>query len=144
MTFTDNYIKMASKATKVQEEWERTVGDWYTTHMERSEGNPPSLIDAGWFQYEIDELFTPEKLKKCTRHWIWLPLQHQLQGMVYVGPNMSRFHSYRDLAICFGVQMQDGGPNWSLEELWLAFIMKERWNKCWIDGEWKEHTDETG
>lgn len=33
----------------------------------------------------------------------------------------------------------------SMEQLWLAFVMKEKFNKVWDDGEWKwkERNDET-
>ena len=62
---------------------------------------------------------------------IWLPRQDQLQEMV----------EYPDL----GSVLRDLREFWqrppnhritSMEQLWLAFVMKEKYSKAWVNGKW--------
>jgi len=67
---------------------------------------------------------------------IWLPRQDQLQEMV-----IEKYATSWDLAIAFSnVLMGDKASYFdkfdSLEKLWLAFIMLEKYKKQWKEGEW--------
>ena len=63
---------------------------------------------------------------------VWLPRQDQLQGM-YSNDLSTLLHDF--------IGWLDQGDSdsmqcVSMEQLWLAFVMKEKYNKVWADGEW--------
>jgi len=67
---------------------------------------------------------------------VWLPRQDQLQERV-----IEKYATPWDLAIAFSnVLMGDTASYFdnfdSMEKLWLAFIMLEKYKKQWKDGEW--------
>jgi len=80
------------------------------------------------------------------RH-IWLPRQDQLQEMV-LGKVTKQFDFVSDLqALCFNFRewsQKDDADSWidfrneftSMEQLWLAFVMKEKYGKVWDGSEW--------
>ena len=95
-------------------------------------------------------------IKKLVKSFVWLPTQEQLQERV--SPILKdRYNKYCDLGrmnrvgnwiirIFFGFvggNVQDGqnNPIWNhsnnINELWLAFVMKECWNKIWDGNKWK-------
>lgn len=67
---------------------------------------------------------------------IWLPRQDQLQGLLSEKLDYQKFsNTFKDLAkfedslrLCFD----------SMEQLWLAFVMSERWNKKWDGKQWRK------
>lgn len=74
---------------------------------------------------------------------IWLPRQDQLQEMVKyaykdikieVDIKLNRFWNwYREMQ----VKIKGSHPFASMEQLWLAFVMKEKYNKIWDGKEWR-------
>ena len=68
-----------------------------------------------------------------TPNGIWLPRQDQLQEMVsYIGDTWvieQYFHNY--LHSIYTHERKD-----SMEQLWLAFVMKEKHNKVWDGDKW--------
>jgi len=82
----------------------------------------------GVYQYEID---SEGVVRFWTGHYfIWLPRQDQLQAMM--GETIWL------LLIHFGKFLTDGYVHrfTSMEQLWLAFVMKENYNKTWNSEEW--------
>ncbi len=72
--------------------------------------------------------------------FIWLPLQHQLQEVV-IG-DLTYSNSYSTLYNLMK-PIYDYWLNWkdrhnftSMEQLWLAFVMKEKFNKTWDGEQW--------
>ena len=140
------YIEKCRKATKIRRLWEPEIGDcYYSEHFKRIE-----------FIFEHDTPNFP---------WnIWLPRQDQLQDMIdwsledscgFVRPNLiariERFftwvHQEKKRHIPNGICGQamsitcgDDGMNrafTSMEQLWLAFVMRENFSKKWTNGEWE-------
>ena len=76
---------------------------------------------------------------------VWLPRQDQLQEMVIDIIDCSS-HSATANLINFGTRLQqfvkDDYDYWmqftSMEQLWLAFVMKEKYNKTWNGEKWVE------
>ncbi len=74
----------------------------------------------------------------CTSVGIWLPTQSQLQEMVI------REFKAIELAEHFGGWLLSAfGWNYreqftSMEQLWIAFVMKEKHNKVWEGDKWIE------
>ncbi len=85
---------------------------------------------------KISNFFSGNKLE------IWLPRQDQLQEMIVKAYGNCRWHKvfssflnwYGDVNI---VQIE------SMEQLWLAFVMKEKYQKTWSGKDWiKEKNNE--
>jgi len=101
-------------------------------------------MEITWEGSELCEYLAPSELEgvaylysACPENWkarpdtIWLPRQDQLQEMV--GQPYSRpSKQLRELAEF----SDEGHPSASFEQLWLAFVMKEKYGKTW-KGEWK-------
>ena len=122
---TKNYIKMCEKAEEMQKLCKYRMGDWF-------------LFPKGlWvLNGDIDGKFL----------YPWLPTQEQLQEILYdhyqlntnikdltIGDSISKymiagfsdFVSYSALVI--------------FNELWLAFVMYEKYNKIWTGKDWVKY-----
>ena len=82
---------------------------------------------------------------------IWLPLQHQLQEMA-----KSIYEKDIQESINFHIVLLDDFQDWvlnqalytsrqlqSMEQLWLAFVMKEKYNKVWDGDKWENDNTDT-
>ena len=94
-------------------------------------------------------------IKKCEKAWeiqaikwsepkyypsvssgdVWLPLQDQLQEMV---ENVSSSYELLNCFYKFVNPLEDVYTRQftSMEQLWLAFVMKEKYGKTWDGEEW--------
>lgn len=87
-----------------------------------------SCIEAKDGSYNVNSIYDP----------VWLPRQDQLQEMF----SLSHFDShFRLLRECYEFACGSYTQNISdsLEQLWLAFFMKEEYNKVWNGNDWEEH-----
>lgn len=109
MDTSETYIKMCEKAKEIQA-LERTVSDNIMSH------------------YTHDGKST------------WLPRQDQLQEMVSVP-----IGTFNDNFWTILEDLRDWGHNYaefqqwiplSMEQLWLAFVMNEKYNKVWNGEDW--------
>ena len=98
---------------------------------------------------EPDLIFqTPRLLEDTHNYWasrgkgipsphpIWLPRQDQLQEMVAVkNSTYANIEPFADFAIRQGIRSMS--PQFrSMEQLWLAFVMKEKYQKIWNIDSW--------
>ena len=69
---------------------------------------------------------------------IWLPRQDQLQEMVKQNSlNIIDLNYFvASISLFLKQSNKDGELYYSLEQLWLAFVMKEKYNKTWNGKEW--------
>jgi len=152
------YIKMCEKAIEVQKLHKPTVCDLYVCSCNacKERVTTPYYIQ----DYDMDYLNKRDltnvepnyaKMVKsadvCTfvafyhgrcdedLSYIWLPRQEDLQKMVKenLGELIQGFYDFN----------YDSGFVWlsdakftSMEQLWLAFVMKEKFNKTWNGEEW--------
>jgi len=140
------YIKFCEKAEEMQIGWLPQEWDFifcnsagclcsYSRYknLPRLVGKPN--IPASWSKFKIDH--------------IWLPRQDQLQEMVKRSDYSPKLHDGNLLLVSiFKDWVKD---NWqsllasenSMEQLWLAFVMEERWNKYWNGENWVKEDNET-
>ena len=120
MDTSKKYIKMCEKAVEVQKLWIPKRGDFI---VEPAKKDSALIISAS-----LNRMFPMD---------IWLPRQDQLQEICpYKYPEyVFRFYDflqkefiYKDEWICL--------DSFSMEQLWLAFVMKEKWNKIWDGQNW--------
>ncbi len=118
MDTSEEYIKMCEKAVDIRELWKPNVGDYSIF----SDDNSLRVIHV------VNHVETMRK------KWIWLPRQDQLQGMlIKVHPITltQRFKEYTDV-----LNLKGWVQDCSMEQLWLAFVMKEKFNKTWTGEDW--------
>ena len=132
MLINRNYIKMCDKAKQLQRAWKPK--DWDRFIYRDSE-------EMDIMMY-MEEEYNRKEMIIVNGVYIWLPTQEQLQEIwrkeYLKNPNQHGWFGcfvnfvdtdYRDDLIAdeyFG----------EMNELWLAFVMRERWNKFWTGEKW--------
>ena len=115
---------MCEKAEEIQKIWKPRVGDlaWRGTKYLPTK-------DACGYLTDVD-VFDTQGYK--ARGSVWLPRQDQLQEMVKSDTiiNWDFYHFIND-----GLTDYLDYFN-SMEQLWLAFVMKEKHNKTWDGEDW--------
>lgn len=136
MDTSETYIKMCEKAKEIQTEittphyHQFHMGDWYMSLPEICVGCV-GIGDAFYFS-DLHKKNMPIK-------FIWLPRQDQLQEMmcewsgVKTNPGWSILHA---LDRWLSKNLRGDMHYWSTEQLWLAFVMKEKYNKVWTGKDW--------
>ena len=136
-------IKMCKKAKEIQENWNPQWGDW----LGYVHSNSLLMVASSWTEgpnITKDRVGT-EWCKLNKGSCVWLPRQDQLQEML--GILYNNFCD-RNLGRFCGWIGTTGGPDkfynvkykmqfTSMEQLWLAFVMKEKYNKTWNGKEWE-------
>jgi len=117
---------MCESAKEIQMRWKPEFGDFFVS-MSLGLTSPCQPI-ASDLEKKVSYL---KKIKA-----VWLARQDQLQEMV-----IEKYATPWDLAIAFSnVLMGDNASYFdnfdSMEKLWLAFIMLEKYKKKWQEGEW--------
>jgi len=147
-------VTMCEKAEELQMLWKPGVGDWFY----KRDGIGFGL----WLICKIEEgilLCSGERMSqppfnrqfvefRVPEQYIWLPRQDQLQEMVKfehdrqggtrltIGEMVTKIDIFyfRDEPI-YSKQFI------SMEQLWLAFLMKQKYNKVWNGEDWgKQHS----
>jgi len=133
MRISERYIKMCEKAEEIQREWKPERGDWCI----EKKGKPlyPLLVVEISFIYCSDyglSVFTEggELRKVLQSDLTWLPTQEQLQEMMGFYPHTWGYFLF------FIKETGAFGKFSSMNELWLAYVMSEKYQKVWDD--WKE------
>ena len=115
MDVSSNYIKMCEKAVEIQEPWVisgRNIGDFYynlhTHHRDIWKAHNKLASDFD----------------------IWLPRQDQLQE-IYCAEYAFGLRWFYEFAIVNQIKFN------SMEQIWLAFAMQEKYGKVWDGKDWK-------
>ena len=120
MDNTETYIKMAD-CEEIQKEHRYLEGNDY--HLPR--------------EWRGEEFWIRDHPKRT----IWLPRQDQLQEMSNTKPSgilLSNFYNwYHTQQKKATLVVSDKlAFSMSMEQLWLAFVMKEKYNKIWENESW--------
>lgn len=151
MDTSKEYIKMCEKAEEMQEiKGFFEAGDCYYHTKYTHQGQP-----AGAY---VASIRVVKKIAPNQKTWrIWLPRQDQLQDMIETGnplkgewalldrflefcrpfKNLGTIPHPRDLE-CAREKNDYLDKFNSREQLWLAFVMKEKYNKKWNGDEWTQ------
>lgn len=153
-------IEMLEKAPEIQKQWKPSVGDWFlndyrgTTGFDKETenkiwGDSPDvweIIQCLTYKPSIKEYVTisdvdsgmtrTSTMSEFFKHrHVWLPRQDQLQDML----KDCFVDSYpRKLVLCLWEWIAKTSPQYddSMEKLWLAFVMHEKYNKKWNGTDW--------
>ena len=117
MDTSEAYTKMCEKAEEIQRSEKRPLDD--AGLVIASDGDILCYA-TGDFAFKVGEL-------------IWLPRQDQLQAMVDIE---FPYITAKFFGLWCGDIQYDEPKFTSMEQLWLAFVMEEKYNKVWLDGGW--------
>ena len=117
MDTSKEYIGMCRKAVEIQELWSPISGDVYYSQNVK-------IISIWTYSYPPHEDYN--------KIFTWLPRQDQLQDIV--DNNLKRLCT----GFClFLKQTGDYDYNFtSMEQLWIAFVMHEKYGKKWDGKDW--------
>jgi len=131
MDTSKEYIEMCEVA-EIQKLWEATNGDWFVAEYTIWNIGQSVLSESK------DPLATMVQKRQIgmtiSDPMIWLPRQDQLQKMVNEN-NLTAL--LQDFISWLSKQCNLPMHNTSMEQLWLAFVMKEKYNKTWDGKEWE-------
>jgi len=126
MDKSSEYIKMCESAKVIQKQWKPEFGDFFVSM---------SLGLTSACQSIRSDLEKKASYLK-TINAVWLPKQDQLQEMV-----IEKYATPWDLTIAFSNVLMGDKTSYfdnfdSMEKLWLAFVLLEKYKKKWKDGAW--------
>lgn len=140
MDTSEEYVEMCSKAEEIQKDIEEAGGAWIGNNIlyHVAPTNQPHNRDG--YYHIVDE----NAIRRCetcgneesyikSSIYTWLPRQDQSQEMV-IGKVDHWTTGVTGLwnLYCFAQE-----NDWqSMEQLWLKFVMKEKYRKTWKGGEW--------
>jgi len=132
MDTSETYIKMCEKAEEIQKLKPKVIRSWDEI--------------GSWFLDDRGDLVCFDSIGVAYKWWsesgrktiAWLPRQDQLQEMV--GGYEAGFIDWWHWRNAIYPEMQNPLNTVfrfsSFEQLWLAFVMKEKYNKVWGKEEW--------
>lgn len=127
MDTSKEYIEMCKNAQEIQdiiiEEGVFKGADFYA-NIKWDKSYKINIADEGGYNDVLDS-------------YIWLPRQDQLQEMIEW-----KQQGIQERILYFSNETSSGfeAMNYmfdSFEKIWLAFVMKEKYNKIWKDGTWQ-------
>ena len=157
MDTSKEYISMCEKAVEIQTIWQKPTLNMlpvfiYDTHMERvcnviwTPKTIAAQLQGGGQVLVVSIEFWDDRLYYDTERslidgTVWLPRQDQLQAMIWGNDGFSMPCAEMKLlfdAIHTAKNKQAGYYHdlTSMEQLWLAFVMKEKYNKTWTGNDW--------
>lgn len=138
MDTSETYIKMCQKAVEIQKEWKVEKGDWYILVEEKIDKcvnsikkGVPECVGLITFPYNEEEIgildgYDDRDFFKRT-DFVWLPRQDQLQEMINVPDKVNLLYRLVEYA---------DGWSCSWEQLWLVFVVHEKYHKKWNGENW--------
>lgn len=143
MDKSEEYILMCSKAKEIQKEWKPKKGDYIWGETGLFNDEPYIWVIGDNINY--DKKLSYYECSYCEGNYndfkwfIWLPTQSQLQEMVDYTVWFEKIYRFYDW-----IQKDKFDSKWesifdkfkSLEQLWLGFIMWEKYQKEWNGSEW--------
>lgn len=146
MDASEKYRKMCEKAGEVREHWNPHWGDWYMEYDDPCSADDPVSGYYGEWKLRLqdnEQLFSKSVLDFMKSAYIYLPRQDQLQEMLQFECGLTEKHHrfYEYIQNMNYDREQFASPFQlleSFEQLWLAFVMHEKYGKVWDDGknEW--------
>lgn len=134
MDTSETYIKVCQKAGEIQGQCKPAIGEWFCW-------KPTGQVDI-----IRTDVFADIAQNNIGGSFIWLPRQDQLQEML---GNYDDVLGYWQKITWHWWHDEDGefhnsnidikkylGKFTSMEQLWLAFVMSEKYNKVWDSEDW--------
>ena len=127
------FIKMCD-TPEIQGLWNPRIGDLALDKV-TIVGSQILVVINSESCFGIDEDLPASEASEYKKRCTWLPRQEDLQEMIFkIWPE---FYP-QELASTFCGYCMDEAPEslTSMKQLWLAFVMKEKYNKVWDGEKW--------
>ncbi|MFA6307074.1 MAG: hypothetical protein WC639_04695 [Patescibacteria group bacterium] len=139
MDTSKEYILMCEKATEIQKIHRVDWANFPITSHEFDFGDYYGLLQNGaWSGHAYDGESTyganPEKV-------IWILQQDQLQEMMDLRVCFTEVNGEAHYSIFPDIVLPTTVVYISMEQLWLAFVMKDKYGKIWNGEEWQKATN---
>jgi hypothetical protein len=147
MDATNRYTMMCQRADEIQDLWRPRQCDFIINFADLEEGlsfcRPAESIVQVLNMYYVEQ-DGDNYLQECQdvkEQALWLPRQDQLQKIIE--PDNTRVFSIMSEIV--GSQYYDYSKNaivtapelfYSMEQLWLGYVMKEIFKKLWNEKDW--------
>lgn len=137
MDTSQQFIKMCSKAQEIQEPQEPLKFSKYSYYWLPQQSLSPEYLNDGRFKMNCLTIEPSYWLNEMDAKIVWLPRQDQLQEMIYkdIGTSEIMIVNYTD-NFSLRLELDDAFYATTLEQCWLLFIMKEKFNKTWNGEDW--------
>lgn len=132
---------------EIQKEWRPSCGDWFVFYDDPASSDDIACGCYGEWKLEIIGKDDEQNLCNIKRYkQIWLPRQDQLQGMLdltehsfgksYTMQLRRQYNMWEMLCKDDPLRYSFDAKADSMEQLWLAFVMKEKHGAIWTGSEW--------
>lgn len=140
MDTSEKYIEMCRAADEIQKIWKAEVGDYVFPPKTHPCQAIRILCSMGELSYPSG--YSPYRNKQLET---WLPRQDQLQDMIKPKELVTQFGVNQNLwGVLFEFDMFVMNERYynpkrysTMEQLWLAYVMYEKYEKIWDESEWK-------
>jgi hypothetical protein len=147
MDATNRYVMMCQKAEDIQSLWKPKQCDFIINLTDLEEGisfcrPAESIVQVVNMYYsEQDGEQYSRECEDLKEQALWLPRQDQLQRIIE--PENARVYSF--MSEVMGSQYYDYSKNtmviapelfYSMEQLWLGYVMKRQFQKGWNETDW--------
>ena len=143
MDTSPEYIAMCRGAEEIQNHV-LNKGDYYTFPIKKMSYQPKPEEKVG--DYWVPQLWHDEVPIRFGDYAVWLPRQDQLQAMIQLRGIIGYIYQFYRFCDALYANWHKPWPNpapaegvkvnLTLEQLWLAFVMQERYGKGWTRTEW--------
>jgi hypothetical protein len=136
MDTSAEYNKKCTAAREVQEDWKINAWDYCFCYRDKKVVVISGYeIDGGYYGHGVYD----EEIEGCgfDKH-IWLPRQDQLQEMIDTIKYKKLPFLFNNFIYCYDMGYEISAINVmpSMEQLWLAFVMKEKYSKVLNGEDW--------
>jgi hypothetical protein len=126
MDCTDAYVEMCRKAEEIQRLWSPAEGDHFVDELCHVSIVNPALLE------HLNKSFKEGKRE----NYVWLLRQDQLQQMVI---SLFKGNCYWMMEECYKfMKLPYPVKSESMEQIWLTFVMREKFGKVWDGASWIE------
>lgn len=157
MDVSKKYVEMCEKATEIQELWQYDDGDFYLHRFTDNNTDDKSKDLIGkdinmtlCISCNVKDSYGDQYISEYNPKGenIWLPRQDQLQDIVFEGETFGSHTPTAMFKLLSDYLHRIKNPDceyWhnfeSMEQLWLSFVMKEKYSKTWGGKEWTLQKD---
>lgn len=140
MDTSETRIKMCKKAEDIQRDWNPKYGDyiagaWFIDQEDNIGDTWRGIVIK--YDKETGLINTGGDILPYKDTHFWLPRQDQLQEMVEQEASTRFCHDFAYHFSQFVLHETVAVMRCSsMEQLWLAFVMKEKYNKTWDGQDW--------
>jgi len=142
MDISKEYIRMCEKAVELQKNWTPQNLDYIYSIYEKQIKNVDDIRLHWMYHKSIKQYQNINHIKGSKTYanvWyqvVWIPRQDQLQDILNYELS-DLIYKFKDWNCASGFEWMSDNKFTSMEQLWLAFVMYEKYIKYWDGEKWE-------